>query len=206
MLPLNLSASVGRWSTFINRKTAKDYDKLSSRIFTRDVYACQFCGFQAKEYQELINLNHDYSNNQANNVVTSCVFCAQCHFLESVGQGDFGGGTLIYLPEVSQNQLNSLCHVLFCAMINDTAYRVTAQSIYRSLKFRSQVVDEVFGEGMSAPATFGQLLIDYQENQGKPEHVTAWMQKLRLLPSRVKFAKQIERWAVTALNEISSSD
>ncbi len=79
------------------------------------------------------------------------VFCSQCYFLESVGVGGYGGGNLIYLPELTQAELNSLCHVLFCAISNDTGYKNSAQTIYRSFKFRTEAVEEKFGEGTSDP-------------------------------------------------------
>lgn len=73
------------------------------------------------------------------------LLCAML-FIESVGVGGYGGGTLVYLPELSQAELNSLCHVLFCAITNDTGYKSSAQNIYRGFKFRSQMVEEKFGE------------------------------------------------------------
>ncbi len=206
MMTLTLSAAVGRWQAFNQRKQYPNYAKLSKQVFYRDQYTCQFCSFQAHEFQEIINLDHDYCNNAIDNMKTACVFCSQCFFMESVGNGDFGGGNLIYLPEMTQPELNSLCHVLFCAMVNETDYRSSAQAIYRSLKFRSQVLESQFGEGLSEPALFGQLLIDYQENAGKSEAVAFWFDHIRLLPSRARFKTQIETWAATALGELSQSD
>ncbi len=121
-------------------------------------------------------------------------------FIESVGVGGYGGGTLIYLPELSQAELNTLCHVLFCAITNDTGYKSSAQNIYRSFKFRSQLVEEKFGEGTSDPAIFGQLIIDAGVTD---EGVLSQLFKnVRLLPSRAKFRKQIEKWAASALEEM----
>lgn len=206
MYPLIISCEIGRWQAFMLRKQDKAYADLSKRVWDRDRYTCQFCGFQAKDYQEVINLNHDYRDNKLENNVTSCVFCSQCHFIESVGKNDFGGGTIVYLPELTQAEVNSMCHVLFCAMINDTSYRLSAQTIYRSFKFRNQVIEDCFGEGTSQPSMFGQLLIDYQENGGNRDHINNWCRKLRLLPSRGKFKEQIQRWAEAALEEMSESE
>lgn len=183
------------------RKADRAFAPFAKRIFQRDHYACQFCGFQAKEYQEIINLDHNYRNNKVANLVTACCFCAQCFFLESVGSGDFGGGTLIYLPELTQGELSSLCHVLFCAITNDTPYKASAQSIYRSFKFRAQLIERKFGEGMSNPAIFGQMMIESRAS-GKdvPPRV---LEDIRLLPSRAKFKKQIEHWSASATGNVS---
>jgi len=199
---LQLRAKSGVWRLFATRRDDPAFQSFKTKIFERDDYTCQFCGFQAQEYQEVINIDHEYRNNTVDNMITSCVFCAQCLFLDSVGVGDFGGGTLIYLPEVSQAELNSFCHVIFCAMANDTGYKATSQSIYRSFKFRAQMVEKEFGEGSSDPAVFGQLLLDNQDVS--PDLVRTMLVDVRLLPSRAKFKKQIEHWAVTALDELAA--
>lgn len=198
---LKLVASPGSWRLYSARKADPGFKSFEQKVLRRDQYTCQFCGFQARTYQEIINLDGNYSNNRLANMVTACCFCAQCFFLESVGVGGYGGGTLIYCPELSQAEVNSLCHVLFCAITNDTGYKNTAQTMYRSFKFRAQVVEEKFGEGMSDPAIFGHLLID--TGAASDEVADNIVKYIRLLPSRAKFRKQIEHWAATALQELS---
>lgn len=200
---LKLIATPGSWRLYSARKMDERFKAYELKVFQRDRYTCQFCGFQAKLFQEIVNLDLNFANNKLSNLVTACCFCAQCFFIESVGVGGYGGGTLIYLPELNQTELNSICHVLFCAITNDTGYKSSAQNIYRSFKFRSQVVEEKYGEGTSDPAIFGQLLID----SGVTENETAdkLFKDIRLLPSRAKFRKQIERWAASALEEINEN-
>jgi len=198
---LKLMATAGAWRLFSARKADSRFKAFEKKVFQRDKYTCQFCGFQAKLYQEIVNLDGDFSNNKIDNLVTACCFCSQCSFLESVGVGGYGGGTLIYLPELTQSELNSFCHVLFCAITNDTGYKSSAQTIYRSFKFRSQPVEDKFGEGTSDPSIFGHLLIDSGEIA---KAVTDQLfSNIRLLPSRAKFRVQIEHWAASALEEIA---
>jgi intracellular multiplication protein IcmJ len=202
MQPLVLKIQPGKWRVFAARKANKAFLAFAEKIFRRDNYVCQFCGFQAREHQEIINLDQNYRNNKTGNLVTACCFCTQCFFLDSVGLS-YGGGTLVYLPEISQATLNSICHVLFCAISNDTDYKETAQNIYRSLKFRSQVVEDQFGEGTSEPAVLAQLCV---ETQGfNTETSKELLTNIRLLPSRARFKTQIESWAAAALEEIDSS-
>ncbi|MFJ1268947.1 type IVB secretion system protein IcmJDotN [Legionella lytica] len=198
---LKLLATPGSWRLYSARKVDERFKSYEQKVLQRDRYTCQFCGFQARLFQEVVNLDNNYSNNKLPNLVTACCFCAQCFFIESVGVGGYGGGTLVYLPELTQTELNSLCHVLFCAITNDTGYKSSAQNIYRGFKFRSQLVEEKFGEGTSDPAIFGQLMIDAGVND--EERRSQLFKNILLLPSRAKFRKQIEKWAASALEEIT---
>jgi intracellular multiplication protein IcmJ len=200
MLSLNLSVSLENYSYFTSRKANAAFRKTIKNVWQRDKFTCQYCGFQAKEYQEVVNKDGNYRNNNPTNLKTACCFCAQCFFLESVGDSGYGGGTLVYLPEMTQNELNSLCHVLFCAMSNDASYKDSAQTMYRTLRSRVKWVEEHLGEGVSQPAVFGQLYLDYQAMHHRaPKEI---LTNLRLLPSRGRFQKQIQRWATSAMSEI----
>jgi intracellular multiplication protein IcmJ len=198
---LKLKATPGAWRIYSARKADPNFKSFEQKVWQRDQYTCQFCGFQAKQFQEIVNIDGNFTNNKFANLLTACCFCSQCFFIESVGVGGYGGGTLIYLPEFKQTELNSFCHVLFCAITNDTGYKSSAQSIYRSFKIRSQVVEDKFGEGTSDPSIFGHLIIDsgIQAEAG----MTKILDNILLLPSRAKFRKQIECWAASALEEIA---
>jgi intracellular multiplication protein IcmJ len=199
---LELRASPDSWRLFSARKSDPNFHPFEKKVFERDAYTCHFCGFQAKEFQEIVNLDGNFRNNKISNLVTACVFCTQCFFLESIGVGGFGGGILIYMPEFSQAEINSICHVLFCAITNNSAYKNTAQNIYLNLKLRSAMVDAKFGEGASEPANFGHLLID-ASHVGE-EILKKMTEGLRILPSRARFRTQIEAWASSAILDINS--
>lgn len=184
------------WRLFTSRKADPAFLEFSEQIFARDNDTCQFCGFQAPKYQEIINLDQNYRNNKAANLATACLFCAQCFFLESVGKSDTSGGTVIYLPELTQAEVNGLCHAIFSAIFNEVNTD-DAQSVYRTLKLRSKIVEKNLGEGMSNPATLGQLFIDTNIKE-QPEVLESFVKDLRLLPSRDKFSKQIREWAMIA--------
>ncbi|HLF66772.1 MAG TPA: type IVB secretion system protein IcmJDotN [Gammaproteobacteria bacterium] len=204
MMPLKLSATPGSWALFSARRSDKAFERFRQKILERDQNTCQYCGFQANEFQEIVNLDGDYRNNKMDNMVIACCFCTQCHFLEAVGRNQYGGGTLIYLPDMTQEELDGLCHVLFCAIANATAYRDDAQAIYRNLKLRSQELEQHLGEGMSNPALLGQMMIDAQLDNRKSIEATV-LDKIRLLPSRSRFAEQIDAWAKAALEELAET-
>ena len=199
-MELQLAANLSGWRLFVRRKEDKAFLPVAKRVFERDQYTCQYCGFLAQEYQEIANVDGNYTNNKLSNMITTCCFCSQCLFLQAVGYDDMSGGQLIFLPEVSQANLNSFCHVLFCAMGNGTGYQDSAQAIYRSLKFRSQPIETKFGSGTSNPAVFGQLLIENPH----PDMQANLLKDVRLLPSYTKFKIQLEAWAAAALKELEA--
>lgn len=205
MHELKLAVNLEGWRIFIRRKQDKAFLPVQKRVFERDIYTCQYCGFQAKEYQEVVNLDGNYKNNKLTNLVTACCFCSQCLFLQSVGIDEMGGGQLIYMPELSQADLNSFCHVLFCAMDNNTGYQDSAQSIYRSFKFRSQIIDNKFGASTSIPTTMSQLIIEYQEQSADKKPIDI-LEDVRLLPSHTKFKIQLDAWAAAAMKELAEEE
>jgi intracellular multiplication protein IcmJ len=202
MQELQLAVNLTGWRLYVRRKEDKAFLPVANRVYERDAYTCQFCGFQAREFQDVVNLDGNYANNKFSNMVTSCCFCTQCLFLQAVGMDEMSGGQLIYMPEMTQGELNSFCHVLFCAMGNSTGYQETAQSIYRSFKFRSQIVENKFGVGSSNPTVMGQVVVEY--NDRHPENKTDILKNLRLLPSHNKFRIQLETWAESAVKELEA--
>jgi intracellular multiplication protein IcmJ len=202
MQELQLAVNLMGWRNFARRKEDKKFLPVAKRVHERDQFICQYCGFQAKEYQDVVNIDGNYANNKISNMITACCFCSQCLFLQSVGLDEMSGGQLIYLPEMSQADLNSFCHVLFCAMGNSTGYQDTAQSIYRSFKFRGQIVENKFGTGTSNPSVFGQIVVEYEDQF--PKQGRKILKDLRLLPSNVKFRLQLEAWAASALQELEA--
>jgi len=201
MHELKLAVNLSGWRLFSRRRNDKAFEPIAKRVMERDNYTCQYCAFQAREFQEIVNLDGHYNNNKLENLITACCFCSQCLFIESIGMDDDGGGQLIYAPEISQADLNSFCHVLFCAMGNGTGYQESAQAVYRGLKFRSQIIENKFGPGTSSPTTLGQLTLEYKARQ--PTHELDLLKDLRILPSYPKFKKQLEAWAAAALEELS---
>jgi intracellular multiplication protein IcmJ len=199
---IELALTLGNFRLFMQRRADPKFEPIREKVLRRDGHTCYFCGFQAKLYQEIINIDNNYYHNKVDNLATACCFCTQSLFLESVGSG-FGGGRLIYMPEMSQVELNSFCHVTFCAMTNASDYRNSAQTIYRTLKFRSQPIDTKFGEGASNPAIFCQMLM---EQEGDIAQMSKTVFKdMRLLPAYPKFKTELEAWAKAAAEELAAA-
>ena len=60
MHELQLAVNLTGWRIFVRRKEDKAFLPVQKRVLERDTYTCQYCGFQAKEYQEIVNLDGNY--------------------------------------------------------------------------------------------------------------------------------------------------
>lgn len=202
LLAINLTARRGNWQRFKARRSNKDFIKLEQKVLARDQNTCRYCGFTSDKFQVVVNRNHDYSPGQSklDNLACACIFCAQCFFLDGIGQDNNWGGTLIYLPEISQADLNNFSRVLFSSMLRDAPYKGKLQTAYLSLKDRENVINEIFGPKSSDPLTFGQSLIDSNLSDEQLKHPL--MAQIRLLPDRKCFTQEVLYWKSTVFDQI----
>lgn len=200
-MELSLAATHTNWRLFMVRKADPAFLAFQKKVFTRDEDTCQFCGFKAKSFMDVVNVDGNFYNNHINNLVTACCFCSQCYFLESVGRDEIGGGTLISFPELSQIELNALCHELFVSIIGGTTAAGQARNIYRSIKLRSQQAEKLLGEGMSTPSMLGRLLVDSGDEQSS-DFLHNIKDSIRLLPDMQKFANPVRVWVEEAYDAL----
>lgn len=194
---LQLSVGGASWRHYVERLSDPVFKKFSQSVFERDQNKCVYCSFSASSGMCVVNLDHDYTNNKMSNLVTACPFCQQCLFLEAVDHLQSGGGTMIYLPEMSQAQLNALCHVFYASIVNGSSHATVADNYIQSLKLRSTLVEKHYGKGMSNPHFMGQMLIDTPVND-IAERRKRILSNVRLLPTLDKFEKEITQWAQSA--------
>ena len=202
LLDVKLTAKRGNWQRFVARRKKPKFKELEKTILARDDCTCQYCGFRSDKFQLVLNKNQNYSpaHTIISNMVTSCIFCAQCFFLDGIGTTKATGGWLIYLPEISQANLNNFVRVMFTSMLNDAPYRGKLHTTYLSLKDRTKEIDDVFGSTSHDPFTFGQSIIDC--NFSEDELNLPLMQNIRLLPDRKCFTRQIDYWKKTVFADI----
>jgi intracellular multiplication protein IcmJ len=202
LLPINLIAKRGNWPRFHSRRSNESFTKLEKRILDRDQNTCRYCGFTSDKYQVVVNINNDYNPGQSHqdNLATACLFCAQCFFLDGIGHDNNWGGTLIYLPEIAQSDLNHFCRVLFASLLHDAPYKGKLQTAYLSLKDRENQVNQIFGPNSSDPYTFAQTLIDSNLTAEQLQHPV--LTNLRLLPDRKCFNEEIIYWKKTVFDSI----
>jgi intracellular multiplication protein IcmJ len=194
MFDLHLDAQVDNWRLFNTRAKDPRFKDTKDFILERDNHQCQFCGFSAKSHMEVVNLNGNYLDNKTTNMVTTCSICQQCHFVDMVGNYENSGGLIVYLPEISQGQLNALAHVLFAAKHLQTSHQKAAKEIVNTIKLRSKIVEKSFAKGASSPSLLGRLIIDTPVKD-KYKLYDIIRKKLRLLPDADAFRAQYLDWS-----------
>lgn len=168
----------------------KRYQAVREQVLQRDDYTCVFCLFRSVKYQHIHHLDDDHGNNKLTNLVTACPLCHQCHHLGMAGIRR--AGVMIWLPEISQSQLNNLCRAIFVAVKNAGEHEQTARSLYFSLESRAGILEQELGAGSSNPASFGQAFLHMNEEQYARR--AQLMSPIRLLPRMQAFEMEVLFW------------
>lgn len=80
----------------------------------RDGFSCRCCGFTSKKFQRAVPAETSGSASDAESLITVCTFCEHCLSLDRAGLS--GGGTLLWLPEIAQADLNHIARALYVAI------------------------------------------------------------------------------------------
>lgn len=128
-----------------------------SKVFARDDFTCVFCGFRSQRFQEIrpTNPDGDARPNRADDWVTCCHMCDQVQSLERAGI--MGEGILIWLPEMTQAQLNHTLRALYVAKSVEGESAEAARRGLDALKARRDEAKRRLGtdDPMILAATFG---------------------------------------------------
>lgn len=199
-----LSATRSSWQ--VSPEHGSEMDKsakmkeVRDSILSRDAHTCYYCGFKAQKWQEIHHLNDDHSDFSTNNLTTVCALCHQCYHLGLAGST--GGGEVIWLPELTQVQLNHLVRSIFVAMVDESGPLFSsANSFYGSLQSRAIFMEQNFAAGASDPASLGQVLLKMKKDEY--EKRSEFLKNIRLLPKEARFGPQIKYWADVVYKDVS---
>ena len=110
LIPLVLSAKKVSWRSPGEYESDSAFMSLRPKVLTRDDYKCRHCNFRAVNWQEIHHLNDDHNDHRLENLVTACAYCHMCHHIGLAGVNE--EGILIWLPEISQIELNHLVRAI----------------------------------------------------------------------------------------------
>lgn len=113
---------------------------IKSLIFQRDLNACQFCGFWALKYQQIVSMD---SSTDMDSVLTACIFCAQCFEPQLTSQRS--SGILVHLPEIEQRTLHYIARDMHLARRTQHSSREGALALRNTILSRKDLVELEFG-------------------------------------------------------------
>lgn len=176
---------------------SKRIGAVRDQVLARDKHTCAGCKWKSPQWQEIHHLDHDHRNMRVSNLVTLCPLCHQVFHLPQAASTD--GGKIIWLPEISQAQLNRMCIALFVAMSDAKhPWYGAATSIYGDLEACRETMESAFGQ--SDPAFLAQVLLNMSKEQ-YDDRATV-LAPLRLLPHPSRFPYEIEYWKASAFDKL----
>lgn len=128
---------------------ADDSDKIFRQIrlpiLSAGNYTCCFCGHKSDKYQEVHHGDDDHKNNSPSNLHLSCPLCHQVFHLGLAGMKE--GGDLVYLPELTQAELNQLALVIWLVSVADPSQFKDAQQamLFTRLAGRAKTLEGMLG-------------------------------------------------------------
>ncbi|MFZ9035708.1 MAG: HNH endonuclease [Francisellaceae bacterium] len=143
---LRLMAKSGNYERFEQRKRQPAYEKIRHQLLSQANGACSFCGIERGDH-DILNLDGDYGNNHARNLALACRLCRDCLLMDRYSLSYDGGDVLIWLPELSQSQLNIMLYSLArLYKQDDKNSNFKAKSFYSELKDRAETLRQLLSE------------------------------------------------------------
>lgn len=192
--PLVLSATRTSWSAPLQHGSkwdrSRSVQKKREEILRRDGFSCQSCGWVDREFLEIHHIDSDHANFRDRNLEAICPLCHQVHHPATTSMS--GGGALVWLPEMSQVDLNRLCFTLITLdragpkhPWHGLAKAVSGLLDVRKVFFESQI-------GRSDPALMGQILLNMPPHQYAARAET--LSAIKLLPAAARFETEADYW------------
>lgn len=134
-------------------------DEQIAAIHKRDDHTCQFCNFKSEKYQQIVFLGENPKTAQDGEYVTACTFCHQCFHIDRIPA--MQSGTLIWLPELTQAELNNLCRAIYIARITQGPMADAARDTLDILMARKSQAKERLGT--DEPKVLASIFQDFME-------------------------------------------
>lgn len=132
-------------------------EETRQRIFTRDDHSCRYCGFKSEKFHLVHVRDGNPKNTSDDNLVTSCIFCHQCFHIDKVP--DMKSGTLVWMPEISQAQVNHLARSIYVARITQGPMSdIARRTLEMVMRRREEVIERIETDD---PRILSTVLRDY---------------------------------------------
>lgn len=170
----------------------KGFSAFSEKLIASRNYTCESCGFKSKRFMRLVSKNSIYTVLSPDSFLVKCPFCFMVDRLDRAKDK----AVIVYMPEISQQQLNMFTHALWhfssSKALNSTQYHYSNDT-YNNIYKRTEPVDIALGEKSHLPENFAFALKSLTDNEYKLR--SSIVSGLRLLPIRKGFFNEIEFWS-----------
>ena len=195
MTDVFLSADKLSWSAPVQHGSEWDKSKtmIKSReaVLSRDNFTCQGCGFKSKKFQEVHHKNGDHSDFRKANLETLCPLCHQVFHpaMASMSSSAF----MIWLPELSQENLNRLLFSVFAAIKKGPEHPLysVAKAVWGLLEMRKVYLENQLGK--SDPGVYGQMLLQMDKSDYADRFSS--MSAIKMLANPARFETEIDYWS-----------
>lgn len=199
MLTLGVKRSVFR-SDDPEADHHSDAYKAASRLTKKQQnHTCSRCGWVCETTNQTHHLDDDHSNNALENLSVHCLLCHMCCHVGYAAVRRLG--TLIWLPEIEQSQLNALCRELWILNSAGT-YQADISRLMNELASKSAVCRSKIGT--NDPAAFANKLLraDDYEYSRREEYYPG----VRLLFNPAAFHRAMPIWSQNHIRNSADFD
>lgn len=132
--------------------------EIRHKVMERDDYTCRCCGFRSQKYQDVMSLGRaEDGGSQFDRLATLCIFCHQAFHMDQAVQ--MRSGVLIWLPEISQEDLHHLARAIYVARISQGP---VADAARRALDMLTKRREDVRARlGTDEPGILVSVMRDY---------------------------------------------
>ena len=192
-LILGVKRSVFRTDDPNSEHSSKEFKSIRKEILQENKYACHYCGFQSKKFQEVHHLNDDHSDNSKSNLVVACPLCHSCNHIGLASIQD--KGCLVYIDPklgITQEMLNHIVRTLWVMeKSDDKLKRLTAISIMSRLYKQSHAARKLIGS--SEPEALAQVMLEMSDKEYKSR--SKKIKGMYLLPFKDYYENHVEYYA-----------
>lgn len=170
----------------------KQFKSIRPKVLKRDNHTCQYCGFRAEKYQEVHHKDDDHTNNDEDNLITTCSLCHACFHVGFSGQKE--RGIVIYLDPalgLTQAELNQLVRVLWIGELSEDQ-SIKMLSINMLARLYKQKVPADRKLGTCDPLVLGDFLLHLEEEDYLKRD--SLLGDYFLLPLKEGFGPQLKYW------------
>ncbi|WP_116963319.1 hypothetical protein [Fastidiosibacter lacustris] len=176
-IPLKLLSIPMNGQLFLKRLHAPKYNACFQKL-AQQQESCYFCKQQNTSLY-IINLDHNYHNNDWQNLTLACGFCSYVQLLDLTFHNEVPKQYIIYLPTKSQETLNHYYHQ-WQTMVKQKNNVFAIQEAILELSEHSQPLDEIIGFQANFKDHLGLLLKPYADNHPLLSHLR-WLPSFELL-------------------------